>query len=495
MRGYGRVPESVLVTVAALLVATSKGGDESGAVDDRPNVLFIAIDDLNDWAAGLSEYAEARTPNIDRLASRGVLFTNAHCAAPACNPSRVSVMTGLRPTTSGVYYNWQDWRECENLRNVATLPQHFREHGYHVLGGGKLYHAANLSEWGLAGYLDPKPWHDYFPSKSRQLADELAPQNVTVNGSNEFYKGRFDWAPLDVDDAQMGDGQVVTWAERQLSQRHDKPLFLAVGIYRPHIPWYTPRKWFDEHPVESVRLPQVEPDDLADVPETGQAMARRTWQEWLVENDKWHHAVQGYLASVSFADAMVGRLLRALDDGPHADTTVVVLWSDHGYHLGHKEHWEKFALWEQATHVPLIVAAPQVGTEDARCDRPASLLDLYPTLIELCELSPRENLEGRSLVPFLEDPNAPSDRAVVSTQGIGNHAVRSQHWRFILYADGSQELYDHRCDPREFANVANVPENRSVLDELRGWIPATNAALAPATKRRESETAAVETSN
>ncbi len=476
----------LLVSLFALAESSSSCAEEEKR-KGRPNVLMIAIDDLNDWAVGLSQYAAAKTPHIDQLANRGVLFTNAHCAAPACNPSRAAVMTGVRPSTSGVYYNWQDWRECTNLRGVSTLPHCFRDHGYKVLGCGKLYHAANLSQWGLAGYLDASPWDEYFPSKTRQLADEVTPKGNAINGSNQFYHGRFDWAPLDIVDSQMGDGKVVAWAERQLSRRHDKPLFLAVGIYRPHIPWHTPQKWFDQYPVESITLPKIEASDLDDIPEAGQAMARRPWQKWIVDNGKWREAVQGYLASVSFADAMVGRLLHALDSGPHAGNTVIVLWSDHGYHLGHKEHWEKFALWEQTTHVPLIVADPASTGGGRRCQRPTSLLDVYPTLVDLCGLNTPEHLEGQSLVPFLNNPNAPSSRAVVTTQGRGNHAVRSQNWRYIRYADGSQELYDHRRDPHEFDNLADAPEHHSVIRKLTAHLPGTDSELNPATRSQQGK--------
>lgn len=454
---------------------------EVSAKDAHPNVLFIAIDDLNNWVNGLSEYS-AKTPNIDRLARRGVLFMNAHCAAPACNPSRAAVMTGVRPSTSGVYFNWQDWRVCENLKSVVTLPQHFRDHGYKVLGGGKLYHAASLSERGHTGYLDPKPWHEYFPSKTRQLALEARPDTFPTNGSKQFYRGYFDWASLDIPDTEMGDGKVVSWAERQLTQTHEQPLFLAVGIYRPHIPWYTPKTWFDQYPIDSVALPKVRHEDLADVPEAGMAMARRPWHKWMTENGKWQEAVQAYLASVSFADAMVGRLLNSLDEGPHAKNTVIVLWSDHGYHLGHKEHWEKFALWEQTTQVPLIVAPPKGKSRVHQCDRPASLLDIYPTLVELCGLRPQAHLEGQSLARFLSNPKADSDRAVLITQGPGNHAVRSQYWRYIRYADGTDELYDHRLDPDEFNNLAGSSAYSATIRKLAAAVPTDESELSPTTR-------------
>lgn len=226
------------------IVASIPGSTVASAA--RPNVLFIVVDDLNDYALGLNPEFTAKTPHLDRLAKRGVLFTNAHCAAPVCNPSRVSVITGVSPSTSGVYINKDDWREFESLKGVVTLPQHFRDNGYKVIGGGKLYHAANLSKPMLEGYLDPQPWHDYFPSKQRQLADDFVPSGNAVNGSNKFYGGRFDWNALNITDDEMGDGKVVAWAEGQLAKRYDQPLFLSVGIYRPHIPWYTPKRRFEK---------------------------------------------------------------------------------------------------------------------------------------------------------------------------------------------------------------------------------------------------------
>ncbi len=311
------------------------------------------------------------------------------------------------------------------------------------------------------------------------MPQEIKPDPFPANGTLEFYKGHFDWAALDIEDDEMADAKVVSWAETQLLKEHQKPLFLAVGIYRPHIPWYVPESWFDLYPLDEVELPEIQEGDLDDVPEAGRAMARRTWQQWIVDEGKWRDAVRAYLASISFADAMVGRLLDALDDGPMAKNTVVVLWSDHGYHLGHKEHWEKFALWEQTTHVPLIVAAPGMPSGGA-CSRPVSLLDIYPTLSELCSTEAPTFLEGESLVPWLNDPAASSDRAIITTQGFENHAVRSERWRYIRYADGSEELYDHSKDPNEFTNLAKHPEYRPVIEEHATWLPSENAQPDPA---------------
>ncbi len=497
--------------VASLVLA---GGRTTSVADPpthpAPNVLFIAIDDLNDYALQLNPQVQAITPHLEHLARRGTLFTNAHCAAPVCNPSRVSVLTGVSPATSGVYINKDDWRDNEYLQSVATLPQHFRDHGYLVLGGGKLYHAANLSKPMLEGYFDPRPWHEYFPSKERQLADEFVPPQHAVNGSNRFYGGRFDWQALDITDNEMGDGKVVSWAEQQLAQQHDRPVFLSVGIYRPHIPWYTPQEWFDQYPIGGILLPEDPLRDLSDVPDTGVNMTKRSWHAWLVENDKWDAATQAYLASVSFADAMVGRLLQALDSGPWADNTIVMLWSDHGYHLGHKGHWEKRVLWEQATHVPLIVVDPRKprssravprarAWEDtssaagSRCDAPVSLLDIYPTLCGLCDLPAPAHLEGVDLRIWLNDPTIESDRGVVTTYEFKNHSVRSQHWRYIRYADDSEELYDHRRDPSERHNLTSDASLAQVKQHLAAFLPAENAPQTTQRSPRKSSKAFPET--
>ena len=462
----------VSLILLAVFLPSSLFANEPGP----PNVLFIAVDDLNDYALGLNPDFRASTPHMDQLAERGMLFTNAHCAAPVCNPSRASTVTGVSPSTSGVYTNKDDWRESEYLKTVTTLPQHFRDNGYKVLGGGKLYHAANLSEKMLEGYLDPRPWDEYFPSKQRQLADEFVPRGNSVNGSNEFYGGRFDWEALEISDDEMGDGKVVAWAEQQLSREHDRPLFLSVGIYRPHIPWYTPKKWFDRHPLDQIKLPDDPRGDMQDVPKTVVDSTKHWWHQWLVDNQKWDDATQAYLASVSFADAMVGRLIKALDDGPLAENTIIVLWSDHGYHLGHKQHWEKRVLWEQATHVPLIfVDARLANSAGKRCDAPVSLLDLYPTLSDLSGLHAPEHLEGMSLKPLLLSPQTQPNRAVVTTYQFNNHSVRSRYWRYTRYADGSEELYDHRKDAAERHNIASREASSGVKKRLAAFLPRQNA--------------------
>ncbi len=378
-------------------------------------------------------------------------------------------MTGISPATSGVYQNSDDWRSMETLADALTIPENFSAHGYKVIGGGKIFHA--FSWWdNKQGFNDPDCWDEYFPSKDMQMPDEVVPDNMPVNTTTDFYDGYFDWAPMDIDDSEMADAKVVAWAEEQLSRTHNKPLFMAVGLYRPHVPWYVPQAYYDEHPLEQIVLPEVMDGDLADIPPAGLAMIYKEWHPWITETGQWEEAVQGYLASISFTDAMLGRVIKALDEGPLSGNTIIVLWTDHGYHLGHKEHWEKFALWEQTTHVPIIFV-DQRYKKARRCSQAVSLLDIYPTLAELCGHDVPDKLEGVSLVPLLTDPQLHTGRAVITTHGKGNHAVQDTRFRYIRYSDGSEELYDHDSDPSEFINLAGFPDYDSIINVLSACIP------------------------
>lgn len=444
------------------------------------NVLFIAVDDLNDWVGCLGGRSGVRTPNIDRLAKRGVLFSNAHCPSPSCAPSRASVMTGISASTSGSYHNYQYWRDSPMLAKATTLPQYFRSRGYRAVGGGKIFHALSwLDVYGRDGYNDPPSWDAYFPSQKRAMPQELRPpgwlERHTVKGRPSWF---FSWGAVGPQ-REMADEKVVDWAVQELQRAHDRPFFQAVGIYRPHIPWLVPQKYFDQYPLGSIELPRVKEDDLADVPEAPKKWLRRHWHQWLLENGKWKEAVQAYCASMSFADDMVGRLLDGLDASPHRDNTIVVLWSDHGMHVGEKEQWEKFTLWEESTRVPFMWVVPRLTAGGQVCRRPVSLLDIYPTLAELSGGTPGPHLEGTSLVPWLRNPERLSERAVVTTWHPNNHAVRSERWRYISYADGTEELYDHDSDPDEFHNLAAKPELSAIKRDLARSLPQVNAPYQP----------------
>lgn len=426
---------------------------------------MIAVDDLNDWVSCLGGHPDGRTPNLDRLAARGVLFTNAHCAAPLCNPSRAAIMTGIRPSTSGIYDNNQPMRRSPVLANAVSMTQHFRSHGYRVVGGGKVYHGA---------FPDAASWDDYFPSQKKNKPDDPEPTVKPANGIPKT--GNLDWGPLRVPNSQMGDHQVVDWALREMNAPQQKPLFLACGLFRPHLPWYVPEKYFDMFPLDRIHLPRVKDDDLADVPPIGVQFAKPNGDhKSITSHGKYKQAVQGYLASIAFMDEQLGRLIDGFDRSPIANNTIVVLWSDHGWHLGEKLHWRKFSLWEESTRNVFLAIVPGVTKPGTRCSRTVSMLDLYPTLNEVCGLAKRSELEGQSIVPLMKNPAMESDRAVVTTYFRNNHSVRSERWRYTRYSDGGEELYDHVEDPDEWHNLARQPQYGTVKQNLARWLPRVNA--------------------
>jgi len=339
----------------------------------KPNVLFIAVDDLNDWVRCLGGHPDVRTPNIDALARKGVLFTNAHCTSAACNPSRASVLTGMYPWSTGVYDNVQQrWSIGQESR---TLPGHFGNAGYATVGCGKVFHGPV----GTRTFEDRLRW-----------IDDPPPHDPPLNGIPD--SGTFDWGPLDVCVDQTTDGRIVDWAVGRLGTRLSEPFFMAVGFMRPHLPWYAPREYFDMYPPDEIALPEVRPDDLEDVPPVGRFFARpAAFHPKVIETANWRKAVAAYLACVTFVDSLIGRVLDALEAGPYARNTTVVLWSDNGLHLGQKYHWHKFDLWEASTHVPLVIAGAGVGKPGGRCTRPVRLVDIYPTLVDICGLPQPEH--------------------------------------------------------------------------------------------------------
>lgn len=456
------------ILVVGVLGVRSVHGAEAVA---KPDVLFIAIDDLNDWTGCLGGHPQASTPHLDRLVARGTLFTNALCAAPACNPSRAALMSGLRPFTTGVYHNNHPYGRP--LKDVMTLNRYLMRKNYRVLGGGKIYH-------GGGGLPDEHTtdWHEYY-----RRGGDPEPPVKSVSGLNMAH---FDWGPLDVPDEAMGDYGLVTWAAEQLAKQHDQPLFLAVGFVKPHLPWYVPRKYFDMFPLDKIQLPVVKEDDLDDVPEAGRKIARPEGDHRaVVTHNQWKQAVQGYLATIKFLDGQIGRLVEAVERSGRADKLVIVLWSDHGWHLGEKEHWRKFALWEEATRPPLAFIAPGVTRPNTRCDAAVDFMCIYPTLVDLLGLPIPDHIQGPSIRPLLRDPQADAARVGITTHGRGNHAVRDLHWRYIRYADGSEELYDHRSDPYEWTNLAGDPQQAEIKRRLGKWLPAEEAADAPTEAARE----------
>ncbi|QEF98640.1 Choline-sulfatase [Stieleria maiorica] len=439
-----------------------------------PNVLFIAVDDLNDWIGCMGGHPQAATPNLDRLAEVSMLFTNSHCPAPACNPSRTAIMTGISPHVSGLYDNRQKMREL--LPDAELLPKYFSRHGYWSAGSGKLLHY----------FIDQQSWDQYYPPKEtedpfpRTLYPEKRPVSLPVGGPWQYRET--DWGPLDVTDEEFGGDYLVSkWVGEQLGKQHDKPFFLACGIYRPHEPWFVPKKYFDQFPLDDIQLPPgYREDDLDDLPPEGKRRGPNRYFGHILKHGQWKQGVQGYLTSIAFADAMVGRVIDALERGPNRDNTIVVLWSDHGWHLGEKQHWQKYTAWRACTRVPLMIRVPPgttgltAGTPpNTICDAPVNLLSLYPTLTELAGLPPKESNHGPSLLPLLENPAAEWPHVSITyLNRPGNYGLSERRWRFIQYDNGDHELYDTRNDRYEWNNLASEPEHAARIARMRASAPA-----------------------
>ncbi len=458
---------------AAALLALWCAGSLTAQAASKPNVLFIAIDDLRDWVGYLG-YAQVKTPNLDRLAARGVSFTHSYCAAPVCNPSRTALMSGLRPSTTGVYSNSTDWRTV--IPDVTTIPLHFRANGYYAAGAGKIYHDS---------YRRPTDWDDYLPAGAMEADDvenpgkgkgRKAAKSAASDAPNDGVGG-IKFKPLNCEDKDMVDYVSVSYCLKQLAAPHDKPLFLACGIHKPHMPWDVPKKYYDMYPLDKIELPKVLENDLADIPPAGVAMAKPQGDHAaIVKSGRWKEAVQGYLAAITFCDAMVGRLLDGFDKSPYKDNTIICLWSDHGWHLGEKEHWRKFALWEEATRAPFLMVVPGLTKPGGVCQRTTDYMNIYPTLCDLCGLPTPKHVEGVSIRPLLENPAAPWTRLAQTTHGYKNHAVRSEDWRYIRYADGSEELYNEQLDPLEWTNLAKDEHYAGTKAELAKSMPQSDNA-------------------
>ena len=439
-----------------------------------PNVLMIAIDDLNDWIGCLKGRPAAITPHIDGLAARGTLFANAHCQAPICNPSRTSLLSGLRPSTTGVYGLQPGPRDVAMLKDWVMLPQYFEQHGYFTAAFGKVFHdgavkpADRAKEFNVYGQAPGMP---YPPKK---FVETPSPMKAV------------DWGIFPGDDREQADWKIADLAIAQLRDApKDKPFFIAAGFRLPHVPCFASQKWFDLYPEDKLELPPVLSDDRKDVPDFAWYLHWKLPEprlSWLEQKKQFAPLVRAYLASTSFMDSQVGRLLDALKASGRLENTIVVLWSDHGWHIGEKAITGKNTLWERSTRVPLIFAGP--GVARGVSHEPAELLDIYPTLVAAAGLPARDGLEGHSLVPQLRDADAKREWPAITTHNPDNHTVRSTKWRYIRYADGSEELYDMIGDANEWTNLARDPRHAAVKAELAKWLPARSAVHAPGSAAR-----------
>lgn len=444
------------------------------------NVLMIAVDDLNNWVGAWG--GKAITPNIDKLAGEGTRFHNGYSTVPACGPSRIATLTGLRPEVTGHFLNEQNLRDLPNGKHIVTLPQLFTNNGYEAVAAGKIFHHSRGLKANPAPLSDPISWTYQAKTKTGTGG---AQAYVNQDGWGKWHNGKiaFDgykilpyigkhgiWGPIKQKKEDTGDFQTAQFCADYLAQSHDKPFFLACGIFRPHSPQLAPQEFFDMYPIDKIQLPEIPEDDMDDIP----AIAKANWSTGfakMVQNDKaeFKRAVQAYLASTSFADAAIGKILDGLNNSQYKDNTVVVLWGDHGFQLGTKQRWEKFTLWHQGSNTPYIIKAPNIKPSVVKT--PVSLVDLYPTLAEITGLKPEGRLSGNSLLPLMLEPNRTWLYPAITTYQEGNNGIRWQHWNYIRYRDGSEELYNLKTDPNEFNNLIGDNRHQTLINTLRTWIP------------------------
>lgn len=448
-----------------------KSGLKEAEEQKPPNILWIMVDDLNDWTGYQEGHPQTLTPNIDRLASQGMSFSNAHTIAPLCGPCRASLLSGLRPSTTGIYFHIHDRALVENIHEnypeVSFLPDYFEDQGYKTYAVGKIFHEGDKSgrfdEYGGLSDFGPRP------------AERFAfdPKKLGKRGGTST-----DWGAFPEHDSLTFDHRIASWAIDKLQNAGEEPFFLAVGFMRPHVPWYVPQKWFDAIDYDKLELPAYRPEDWSDVPE----MAARVtdWpmmpeMDWMMEEDRWKDAVHAYLACVHFTDHQIGRVLKALEESEYTENTIVVLASDHGYHLGEKGLFQKGTLWQRSTQIPMIWAGK--GIKVGSNDEPASLLDIYPSLVDLAGFEVPAYLEGTSLKALLSGEKERIGKVAVTTNGPGGHSVFSREWHYIQYNDTSEELYLRSSDKHEWHNLAEGDSLQEVIDLLKAYLPVSNAEV------------------
>ena len=466
---------AILLLAGFLSCLIDKVGDgkESSQTGAKPNVLFIAIDDLNDWTGILKGNAQALTPHMDRLASKGIVFANAHCAAPACGPSRSAIMSGIRPSTSGNYENRNSLTRNPILNKSVLLPEFFGRNGYYVCGSGKLFHGAHFND-----EVQGRGFDDYYPSKTQDQfpwIDRFA-RPRPMNGIKKGISKYADWGPYasDVILEDINDGKTAKWAgDTLLGGELKEPFFMGAGIFQPHLPNYALQRYFDRFPLDEIEIPKGYLEgDMKDVPKASGKQRHIAWAKTIRAAGQWRHAIQAYLASTAMTDDLIGQMVGALEKSKYADNTIIVLWSDHGFQLGEKERWAKYSLWERATRVNMVWVAPGVTKPGSTCNKPVNLLDIYPTLASLIGCQPPEGqLQGNDLTVLMRNPDAAWNKTSLTTFGYKNYGVRSERYRYIVYADGSEELYDHGKDKWEWRNLAGNSDYAAVIEKMRKEIP------------------------
>lgn len=489
------------IPIILLLSAMVLSGLQSPLLSQQPppNVLFVAIDDMNDWVSVFGGHPAAKTPHLDRFASDGaIVFQNAHCAGPVCGPSRSAMLSGFMPSRSGVYSNSQNMRDATLIQKHATLPEYFSNHGYLSLSMGKIFHkhitahGLDAGQWAFDIYEPVRGGggvnKDKVTSRNKNVIEG---KPAPASEHNRAGGTEFAWGPTAKGLEETKDYKTAAWAAEQLQKTYTQPFFMAIGLSKPHLPFYVPQEFFDLYDPKGKYMPTIREDDLEDIltPKGKQKFRASDDYLWLKQNNLFDEAARAYLAAVSYADACLGVIFEALKESPHYKNTIVIVWGDHGWHLGEKLRYRKGTGWSESTRIPLLVRMPGM-THRQDCARLVNMIDFYPTLIELCGLPEKPILDGRSFAPLLKNPNAKWDHPTVTIHGEGNASVRDDRWRTIRYADGTRELYDLRSDPQEWDNLASNPtaEGQTAMRRLGNVMPKTFAKAIARSKGKHKKT-------
>jgi len=503
---------NILLSFTALLLAQIVGS-ASAAESSQPtsniqskryNVLFIAVDDLNDWVGCLGGNPQAITPNLDRLAKQQAMVMNkAYCASTVCCPSRSAILTGKRPSTTGIYGNSQDLKNAPKAKDLATLPEYFGKNGYHTLSTGKIFHkhptASGMDEGQWAFHeFDPGGggnkgmlWEESPASVLGAKAQEVGQEKSQEKGEE---KEAAKWGACKASVEETKDYVACKWAADKLKGDFEgKPFFMALGISKPHLPWIVPQQFFNLYPLDKIKPVEMFRNDLDDIVSKDGKPIFKPGIGFFPGIDKANlhkQAQRAYLANISYVDHCLGVLFEALQKSKYADNTIIMLWGDHGWHLGEKMKYGKTDLWEESDRVPFIVRVPGMTPAGVKCDGVVNLLDMYPTLVELCGLPPNAENEGRSFVPLLKDPKMEWNHPTLTTYQFKNHSLTDGRYRYTWYggkANGAEELYDHSTDPLEHKNLATNPESKGIMAKFKTFLPTHNEPDSPTNKGDKKE--------
>ena len=482
-----------ILLVSVLFLSACKTTQESSSQSKQqpPNVLFIAVDDLKDWVGVLEGHPQVQTPNIDKFCKDGsIIFKNAVCAAPMCGPSRSALLSGYMPTTTGIYDNGTNMLWSSMVQENATLPEYFSKNGYHTLSTGKIFHKHYTEHGRDEGHWAIDEHQEKIPPtkvKHKQLYSHL--KNI-VNGEvmgEPFQKkpaGHISWGPTKETFEETMDYVSADWAKQQLQRDFDKPFFMAVGFTRPHLPWFAPQEFYDKYDLETIQVPPILEGDLDDiVNKKGQPIFKASDEyKWIKKNGLEKEVTRAYLANVTYVDACLGVLFDAFENSKYAENTIVVLWSDHGYHVGEKMRFKKNTFWKEVTTMPFMVRMPDTKGM-TYSDRTVSLLDLSPPLIELCGL-PKKELDGHDFSPLLKNPNQKWQYPGITSTKSGTSVI-TEDWHFVQHKRGAMELYDLKNDPNEWNNLANDAKYAEKVAELKAWLPANPVKPLPKQGNKE----------